>query len=141
MVSALVAWEELTDRVPPDGSYVPFELREVEDAQSDEERRHIWWRNWVWFRTRLITFARAGRVLIATFLVLGGGALAGGTVGVSFERGQLAFAGVVVVILGLTAFLYGCVVFGGQGRFAVALSRREFRMRRETRRIRRERRA
>ncbi len=141
VVSALVAWEELTDRVAPDGSYVPFDLHEIEDAESDDERRHIWRRNWVWFRTRLITFARIGRIAIGTLLLLGGGLLAIGAVGVSFERGQSAFAGVVVVILGLTAGLYGWVVWGGQWRFGMAMNRREFRIRRRHRRIRRERRA
>lgn len=133
LVSALVAWEELTDRVPPDGSFVPFTLREIQDAQSDDELRHIWWRNWVWFRTRPITFARGGRILTGTFLLLGGGALVVGAVGVSLERGQLTYANVVVAILGLTVALYGLVVWGGQGRFGMALTRREFRMRREWR--------
>lgn len=133
LVSALVAWEELTDRVPPDGSFVPFTLREIQDAQSDDELRHIWWRNWVWFRTRPITFARAGRIAIGTLLLLGGGALVVGAVGVSLERGQLTYANVVVAILSLTVALYGLVVLGGQGRFGMALTRREFRMRRQWR--------
>lgn len=105
VVSALVAWEELTDRVPPDGSYVPFELREVEDADSDDERRHIWRRNWVWFRTRQITFARIGRTMIGTFIFLGGGAVAGGMVGLAFERQQLGFGAVMTAILGLTVLV------------------------------------
>ncbi|MGH3802866.1 MAG: hypothetical protein ACRDTD_22610 [Pseudonocardiaceae bacterium] len=133
LVSALVAWEELTDRVPPDGSDVPFKLREVEDAQSDDELRHIWWRNWVWFRTRPITFARGGRILIGTLLLLGGGGLVVGAVGVSLERGQLTYLDVVGAVLSLTVALYGLVVLGGQGRFGMALTRREFRMRREWR--------
>lgn len=138
VISALVAWEELTDRVAPDGSYVSFNFREVEDADSDDERRHIWWRNWVWFRTRQITFARAGRMLTGTFVFLGGGAVAGGTVGLAFERGQLVFGDLITAILGLTVLLYGCVVLGGQGRFAVTMGKREFRMRRRNRRVRRE---
>lgn len=133
LVSALVAWEELTDRVPPDGSFVPMNLREFQDAQSEDEQRHIGWRNKVWFRTRLLTFARAGRIAIGTLLLMGGGALLVGAVGVSLERGQLTYVNVVVAILGLTVAVYGWVVWGGQWRFGMAMNRREFRMRRAQR--------
>lgn len=133
LVSALVAWEELTDRVPPDGQFIPFNFREIQDAQSDDELRHIWWRNWVWFRTRLLTLPRAGRILIATFLVLGGGALVVGAVGVSLERRQLTYMDFVGVVLSLTVALYGWVVWGGQWRFGMAMNRRECRMRRKWR--------
>ncbi len=133
VVSALVAWEELTDRVPPDGSFVPVNLREIQDAQSEDELRHIWWRNWVWFRTRLLTLPRAGRILIGTFLFMGGGVLVVGAVGVALERGQVTYLDLVGSVLSLTVALYGWVVLGGQWRFGMAMNRREFRMRRERR--------
>lgn len=138
VVSALVAWEELTDRVVPDGSYVPFELREIEDADSDDERRHIWWRNWVWFRTRLITFSRIGRIAIGTILLLFGGGVAIVAAVQSFQEGKLAYLDTIAVLVCMTAGLYGWVVWGGQWRFGMAMNRREFRMRRRNRRIRRE---
>jgi len=140
IVSALVAWEELTDRVAPDGSYVPFMLREVEDAESDDERRHIWWRSWVWFRTRLITFPRMGRIAIGTLLLLFGGGVAAAAVVEAVQQVELAYLDVAVMTLSLTAALYGWCVWGGQWRFGMAMNRREFRMRRRLRRERRERR-
>ncbi len=136
IVSTLVAWEELTDRVAPDGSYIPFDLREVEDADFDEERRHIGRRNWVGFRMRQFTVGRVVRLLIATPLFIGGGVLVVASAWASVEEGELTYSGFLATILSLTAFLYGCVVFGGQQRFANTMTRREFRMRRRNRRIR-----
>lgn len=141
IVTRLVAWEGLSDRIGPDGSYIPQSLREYEDAQTSAERKRIWLQSYVLLRTRDITFPRIGRIVIAVALIMAGGGLTMSVVaGALLEEGSLPAGGPtmvgVVAVMGLTVLLYGCVIFGGLMRFSVALGRRGWRISRRRRTIR-----
>ncbi len=133
VVDALVAWEELIDRVPVDGSHVPVADREIQDAESEDERRSISRRNWVRFRARTFLPSHVPRIALAVVMLLPGLACV-----VGFVRAVVSGDGVpteawLALGPGLTLLVFGGVVFGGVQRFNNAIFRRHRRMRREQR--------
>ncbi len=129
VVNALIAWEELPDRVPPDDSRVAPELREAVDADTMAEltqRRRV---QRVDNRARLFTPPRAARLgLGALPLLVGVAAILYAVVGPGRDEGTATAlaAGAVLVAA-------GAVVSGGQLRFGWCLTRRDWRLRKDHR--------
>ncbi|EFQ83719.1 hypothetical protein HMPREF0063_11382 [Aeromicrobium marinum DSM 15272] len=135
VVDALVAWEEVIDLVPVDGSFVPVEDREIQDAADDDERRSIRRRNWVRFRARTFQFSQMPRIALAVLMALPGIAIVGGFVRALAAGPPVPSEAVGALLPGLTLLVFAAVVFGGMQRFSSAVFRRWRRMRRMDREI------
>lgn len=133
VVDALVAWEELPDHVPLDGSVVAYADREPEDADGEDERRRLHQRNLVDFRTRQLRVTILPRVVAGTLLALVGLGVVLAVVDELVRTGTLTPDTAAVALPGLTALAAAVVVLGGLQRVGASMFRRDRRMRRRRR--------